>query len=266
MVQNKTNKQNPRGNGARGKSASCRRRNAVTKPPTNSQNSTTSKSNVQELVKLINEQKKALDDMLTKIGGMGDSESPEKLSPIHDLHTVFLVEKPPRQATADEIRKIDGIAWLVGSDLDGVAGVTRHKKALVNLRKTYKVFQQGRVLHHCRIIGDLPLGNGSHIKDIHVFPKLAPECNVLQATAVQKQDNSLVLKRGSREEVALAGTEVDPIKFTVIHKKDSALDYVAIPVLNDAKFNTVQGYKSHHGIKSDKDSAQIGVITQLRKH
>lgn len=93
------------------------------------------------------------------------------------------------------------------------------------------------------MIGDLPLGNGSHVKNIHVLPKLSPDLNFLQNDAVLEQEDCLVWNRGFDDEISTAGTDTNPTRFTVL-RKDSARDYIAIPVLNDDKFTTVQNFQA----------------------
>lgn len=155
----------------------------------------------------------------------------------------------PKDVDHYELITTKGIPWLLGSGVETISGITSIRSALVNIRPVdQKISFQGQI-HHAKEAGDLPLGDGEFIRDVHVLPNLWPELNILSSMLIKRQSDThdFWFMRDGFEMVATAGTHNHPEKFEVLHK--NTLSYVVIPVPSDENL-TVMKCLTDQGLES----------------
>lgn len=142
-----------------------------------------------------------------------------------------------------------GIPWLLGNGVESISGVTSIKSALVNIRPVDQKIDFFGEIHHAQEAGDLPLGDGEFIRNVHILPNLSPELNVLSSALLKQQSDThnFWFMRDEYEKVDTAGTHSQPEKFEVFHK--GTLCYALIPVPSDENL-TVMKCLTDKGLES----------------
>lgn len=134
------------------------------------------------------------------------------------------------------LEKAQGIAWLMDTVCEVIAGATSHRQFLVNIRPAAATISFGGIFHESTEQGDIPLGNNEFVRGVYILPQLSPFVNILNPTKIiltKKRD--LIWRRDRRELITTAGTKKFPYQFRVITK--STLSYIVLPVLRDPRFN-----------------------------
>lgn len=156
---------------------------------------------------------------------------------------------PPKSTTK-------GIPWLMGNGVESIPGVTSIKAALVNIRAVDQKIDLFGEIHHAQKAGDLPLGDGEFIHNVHLLPNLSPELSILSSTVLLQQSDThdFCFARNNYFGVDTAGTHSEPEKFEVLDK--GSLNYVLIPVPSDENL-TVKKCLTDRGLESQFLQGQL---------
>lgn len=131
-----------------------------------------------------------------------------------------------------EFSEYPGIAWLMDTGCEGIAGVTSRREVLVNIRRGLAFVHFGTTRHTATEVGDISLGNGEFVRGIYVLPFLNPNVNILNPTRISiARRSDLVWTRDKVDRIEKAGTKKIPEQFTVLIK--STLSYIVLPILKE---------------------------------
>lgn len=145
---------------------------------------------------------------------------------------IFRISHIQRQDT-----NANTVPWLIDTGCEGVTGVTSLKNLLVNIKPAHALFQFGNTNHEALETGDLPLGNGQYIHDIHILPNISKYHNIISPMFTMKRDyNGLELERNKKDEVIKAGTKLYPGEFKTAVRNES-LTFILIPTYADREYH-----------------------------
>lgn len=161
-------------------------------------------------------------------------DEPHDPSKIPPVSSVPMFEINHIQLNETEVNKVP---WLIDTGCEGVTGVTSLRNLLVNIKPAHALFKFGDTKHKAIETGDLPLGNGQFIHDIHILPNISKYHNIISPLFTMKREyNGLEITMNKRGAVIEAGTILHPGEFKTAVRNES-LTFILIPTYADKDFN-----------------------------